>query len=308
MKVSKKKRDIQTREKKKRNSEENLDTEAHVTLNNEVDHGMQLIKIKKGKVSMNRKRKNKDKILVARQSPKDKEADLEEQTDGEVDNCHSKAEIKDSNGNGDSNMEPTIEPCRSKDAKKKRKKEIQHSPKKKKPRRSKESKMKREKEIQNSPEKRESDHQDEIHTISSGDDDCSNGMKKWIKEYHQSRPGLEVLQQRIDDFVTAYEEKQEEERKAKEALAADGGWTVVVHHKGRKKTTDSESGIAVGSVAQVAVENKLAKKKHKEVGLDFYRFQKREAQRNEIMQLQDKFAEDKKRLQQLRAARKFRPY
>jgi len=71
-----------------------------------------------------------------------------------------------------------------------------------------------------------------------------------------------------------------QERKAKEALAAEGGWTVVAHHKGRKKTTDSESGIAVGSVAQAAAENKLAKRKPKEVGLDFYRFQKREAPRN----------------------------
>jgi ribosomal RNA-processing protein 7 len=55
---------------------------------------------------------------------------------------------------------------------------------------------------------------------------------------------------------------------------------VVEHHKGKKKTTDSESGIAVGSVAQAAVENKLARKKPKELGLDFYRFQKRDAQRN----------------------------
>lgn len=55
---------------------------------------------------------------------------------------------------------------------------------------------------------------------------------------------------------------------------------MVVQRKGRKKTTDSESGIAVGSVAQAAVEDKLAKKKNKGVGLDFYRFQKREAQRN----------------------------
>jgi len=71
-----------------------------------------------------------------------------------------------------------------------------------------------------------------------------------------------------------------QERKAKEALAAEGGWTVVQHHKGRKKTTDSESGIVVGSVVQAALENQLAKKKNKEVGQDFYRFQKREAQRN----------------------------
>ncbi|CAL5209025.1 unnamed protein product [Lathyrus oleraceus] len=151
------------------------------------------------------------------------------------------------------------------------------------------------------------DYQDECHVISYGDDDSSNGMTKWIKEYRQSKPGLEVLQNQIDHFVTDYEQKMEQERKAKEALVAEGGWTVVQHHKGRKKTTDSESGIAVGSVAQAAVENKLAKKKP-QLGLDFYRFQKREALRNEIMELQTKFEEDKKRLQQLRAARKFRPY
>ncbi|XP_031279323.1 ribosomal RNA-processing protein 7 homolog A isoform X1 [Pistacia vera] len=131
---------------------------------------------------------------------------------------------------------------------------------------------------------------------------------EWVTEYHQSRPGLKVLQQRIDEFITAHEAKLEQGRKEREALAAEGGWTVVVHHKGRKKTTDSESGITVGSVAQAAVEDKLGKKKKKEVGLDFYRFQRREAQRNEIMMLQSKFEQDRKRIQQLRAARKFRPY
>ena len=29
-------------------------------------------------------------------------------------------------------------------------------------------------------------------------------------EYHQSRPGLKVLQQQIDEFITAHEEKLEE--------------------------------------------------------------------------------------------------
>lgn len=74
-----------------------------------------------------------------------------------------------------------------------------------------------------------------------------------------------------------------QERKEREARAAEGGWTVVVHHKGRKKTTDSESGVVVGSVAHAVVTDKMAKKKNKEVGLDFYRFQKREAQRNGML-------------------------
>lgn len=147
-----------------------------------------------------------------------------------------------------------------------------------------------------------------VYIISSVDEDCSKGMKKWITEYHQSRPGLTILQQRIDEFITAHEEKLEQERNEREARAAEGGWTVVTHHKGRKKTTDAESGVTVGSVAQAVVEGNLAKKKSKEVGLDFYRFQRKEAQRNEIMTLQSKFEQDKKRIQQLRAARKFRPY
>ena len=54
----------------------------------------------------------------------------------------------------------------------------------------------------------------------------------------------------------------------------------MVHHKGRKKTTDSESGITVGSVAQAAVLDNMARKKNKEVALDFYRFKKHEAQRS----------------------------
>lgn len=72
-------------------------------------------------------------------------------------------------------------------------------------------------------------------------------------------------------------------RKEREALAAEGGWTVVEHHKGRKKTIEAESGTAVVSVAGAAVMDKMGKKKNKEVGVDFYRFQKREAQRNGIV-------------------------
>lgn len=146
-----------------------------------------------------------------------------------------------------------------------------------------------------------------VYEISSGDEDSSQGMKKWILEYHQSRPGVKILQDRIDDFIVSHEAKLEQERKEREALAAEGGWTVVVHQKGRKKTTESESGTAVGA-AHAAVTDRIAKKKNREVGLDFYRFQKREAHRSEIMMLQSKFEQDKKRIQQMRAERKFKPY
>lgn len=154
-----------------------------------------------------------------------------------------------------------------------------------------------------------SDEPYEIYEISSGDEDCSRGMKKWVDEYHTNRLDLEVLQQRIDDFIAEYEEQEEQARKDREAKIAEDGWTVVVHRKGGKKTSDPESGVVVGSVSQGAVLHNTDRKKSKEtVGLDFYRFQRREAQRSEVMKLQSKFEEDKKRIQQLRAARKFKPY
>lgn len=85
---------------------------------------------------------------------------------------------------------------------------------------------------------------------------------------------------RVMLICISYVSYLQQEREEREAKAAEGGWTVVVHHKGRKKTTDSESGITVGSVSQAAMEDKMAKKKSKEVGLDFYRFQRREAHRS----------------------------
>ncbi|KAH9604029.1 hypothetical protein KSS87_015016 [Heliosperma pusillum] len=124
---------------------------------------------------------------------------------------------------------------------------------------------------------------EDVYQISSGEDDDSKGMKKWIKEYHERRPGMKVLQDRIDDFITTYEEKEEQANREKQENLAEDGWTVVVHRKGGKKTTDSESGVSVGSVAEAAVREKLAMKKSKDVGLDFYRFQRKEANRSGML-------------------------
>ncbi|KAK9114584.1 hypothetical protein Syun_021381 [Stephania yunnanensis] len=145
-----------------------------------------------------------------------------------------------------------------------------------------------------------------VYDMTSEDEDCSKGMKKWIVEYHQSRPGVKVVLDSIDEFVTAHEAQLEED--SEKIRNADDGWVVVEHQKGRKKTTDSKSGITVGSVAQAALLELANKKKHKDVELGFYRNQRKDAQRNEIMMLQNKFELDKKRIQQLRAARKFKPY
>lgn len=57
-----------------------------------------------------------------------------------------------------------------------------------------------------------------------------------------------------------------------------------------------------------AATERAKKKQRKEGILDFYRFQRREARRNEVLELQQKFEEDKKRIAKMKAARKFRPF
>ncbi|GKC39372.1 ribosomal RNA-processing protein 7, partial [Tanacetum coccineum] len=113
------------------------------------------------------------------------------------------------------------------------------------------------------------DDEDEVYEMSSGDEDETTGMKRWITKYHRARPGAEVLMENINDFLVDYAAQKEREKKEREEEAAEGGWTVVGQHKGRKKTTEAES---------------------------------------EIMMVQSNVEQEKKRIQELRAGRKFRPY
>ena len=49
-------------------------------------------------------------------------------------------------------------------------------------------------------------------------------------------------------------------------------------------------------------------KKGVETMPNFYRFQKRDKRRDEVLELRKQFERDKRRVQELRASRKFRPY
>ena len=41
---------------------------------------------------------------------------------------------------------------------------------------------------------------------------------------------------------------------------------------------------------------------------NFYRFQKRDQRRDELLDLRSKFEDDKRRIQELKASRRFKPY
>jgi hypothetical protein len=116
-----------------------------------------------------------------------------------------------------------------------------------------------------------------------------------------------VLQADVDAWIAAHDAEAAEAQAEQEAAAADDdGWTVVGAKRGRRKTTDGE-GTAVGGVAPAKAAR--ARNAAGPVGAtDFYRHQLRENQRQAVVELRQKFEEDKKRIAELRAARKFKPY
>lgn len=65
--------------------------------------------------------------------------------------------------------------------------------------------------------------------------------------------------------------------------------------------------MTVAGVAGAAAAAQAAAKKD-QTHSDFYRFQQREKRRSELLDLRQKFEEDKRRIAELKASRRFKPY
>ncbi|KAJ3332724.1 hypothetical protein HDU76_013271 [Blyttiomyces sp. JEL0837] len=133
------------------------------------------------------------------------------------------------------------------------------------------------------------------------------GLARYIASYISSHPPLEQLKREADEQIKAFEDMEEAKRLALEARKNqpdEDGFILVTRGagKGRKGMSRSD-GEAVGAVKAEDVKGPKEKKL-----VDFYRFQMREAKRNQLADLRKKFEEDKKRITLLRANRKFKPY
>ncbi|CAG8817060.1 25808_t:CDS:2, partial [Dentiscutata erythropus] len=72
-----------------------------------------------------------------------------------------------------------------------------------------------------------------------------------------------------------------------------------------KRNANTDGTITVTAAKPEEIKN--LKPKNKELP-DFYRFQMRESKRNKHVELRKKFEEDKKKIERLKAARRFKPY
>jgi len=136
----------------------------------------------------------------------------------------------------------------------------------------------------------------------------AHGLARWVADHRAERPGLAELQRQVDAWVGAHEAAQAAQAAQGAAAAAgDDGWTVVGAKRGRAKTVDQAGTTSVGGVAPKRAQRQKLAALPLPTHPDFYRFQKRDAQREQVLQLRAKFEQDKQRIVDLRKNRAFKP-
>jgi len=134
--------------------------------------------------------------------------------------------------------------------------------------------------------------------LSSRKDRVTTGMKKWMNSYNRSLLDPSALNYEIASIMKDYDEKKEKEKDGFTEPDSEGWVTVVNTKKKSKQEKLEEIQAKVG---------KKKKKKNREIA-HFYSFIERQNKMDHLVQLRKKFEEDKKRIAQMREARKFKPY
>ncbi|KAJ3215635.1 Ribosomal RNA-processing protein 7 A [Dinochytrium kinnereticum] len=126
------------------------------------------------------------------------------------------------------------------------------------------------------------------------------GLDKWVAMHQSSYPPLDQLEAEVNEYMQKFEEMEEEKERQlamRRNQPDEDGFILVTKGAGRK-----------GKAASEAAMDKRDRKPKKKQMVDFYSFQMRETKRNQLAELRKKFAEDKTRLEMMKAKRKFKPY
>lgn len=128
------------------------------------------------------------------------------------------------------------------------------------------------------------------------------GLQKWCDDYLEKLPEPKRLQEQIDSYIAAYDERKEQENEtAKQADAPDDDGWVTVTKKTHPVIEKKES------IFNRIEEKEKGKKRRKELK-DFYRFQMKDSKVKQLATLRKRFEEDKKKVEVLRNSRRFKPF
>lgn len=134
------------------------------------------------------------------------------------------------------------------------------------------------------------------------DSDHPVGVQGWLSHFQASQPSVESVMEEANRHMSEFMSKKETLRRemdARREAPDDDGFVLV-----SRKHTARSSGNTRAS-------NRKSRRRNKRNGAgkelkDFYRFQLRETKRSKLAELRERFAEDKKRVDALRAKKKFK--
>lgn len=145
-------------------------------------------------------------------------------------------------------------------------------------------------------------------------DKSAHGLKRWEREHDEAVPQIGELQAKIDADMRLFDDKTHKEKALRLAMHGkedEDGWTMVT--KGAKKeepavkARGSSSLIRTSNGAGAKTKPDKKEKKDKEL-TNFYRFQIKDARKEQIAVLRQKFDQDKLKIKRMQENRKFRPY
>ncbi|KAG7197389.1 hypothetical protein KM043_018494 [Ampulex compressa] len=148
---------------------------------------------------------------------------------------------------------------------------------------------------------------DSIIILSTKEELCLVGLQKWCNDYNNSITDEDAVKKEIEEYMHTYDEKIAariaQEKAEEEAAEGDDGWVTVTARKKR-----GQYALARKESTIQKLQNKEEQRKQKKQLLNFYTFQIRESKKQNLAELRKKFELDKKRLQELKMKRTFKPF
>ncbi|XP_017876197.1 ribosomal RNA-processing protein 7 homolog A [Ceratina calcarata] len=148
---------------------------------------------------------------------------------------------------------------------------------------------------------------DYVLILSTKENKCAVGLSKWCMEYNNSICDEVKMKEEIEAYMRDYDNKIAykiaREKAMKEKKEEDDGWVTVTARKKR-----GQFAVPRKESALHKVQHKEELKTKKKQLHNFYTFQIRESKKQNLAELRKKFELDKKRLQDIKSKRTFKPF
>ncbi|EMD40354.1 hypothetical protein CERSUDRAFT_148305 [Gelatoporia subvermispora B] len=140
-----------------------------------------------------------------------------------------------------------------------------------------------------------------------------HGLAHYTALHTALRPPLDVVRAHADSWMELFEweqarKKQESKYRMGEAVVDEDGFTLVTRGGAYGKTLGGGVGVASKKFQGGQTGKRTRKSKEKQEKDTFYAFQVHEKKRKELVDLKQKWEEDKEKVEKLKQSRKFKPY